>query len=225
MNTRIKLAISGLVALALLASGLLGAVAFAQTPTPPSGQPTTPPAQPTAGDTFWTALASKLGVSADTVRSAVRDAAKAVVAQALKNGKLTQTQADNIDARIDKMPLNQLPVAVPGLPRPKPSKQQVVVAVVGRLMLDSAAHTLGMSRADLVAELRDGLTLAEIAQQKSIDANKLKASMLAAANARVDQAVTNGKLTQDQATQLKTRIADRLDLTKHFPLPPKGKTP
>ena len=85
-------------------------------------------------------------------------------------------------------------------------------------MLDTAANTLGMSPRDLLGELRDGLTLAEIAQQKGVDPNKLKTAMLAAVNARIDEAVKNGRLTQDKADELKAQLAEKLDLSKRFPL-------
>ena len=75
----------------------VSAVAFAQTPTPPQ------PPQPSAyNQTFWQTLADKLGTSVEKVQQAVRDVLKAVVGQALKNGKLTETQADDANTRIDK---------------------------------------------------------------------------------------------------------------------------
>jgi hypothetical protein len=145
------------------------------------------------------------------------------VAQRVKENKLTQTQADQLNQRIDKMPLKGMPLPI--LPQRGPTPQQKIAAAAGKLMLDTAANTLGMSPRDLLGELRDGLTLAEIAQQKGIDPNKLKTAMLAAANTRIDEAVKNGRLTQDKANELKATLAEKLDLSKRFPLPGKTQPP
>jgi hypothetical protein len=72
-----------------------------------------------------------------------------------------------------------------------------------------------------MGELRDGLTLEQIAQQKGVSPDKLKTALLDAVNARIDEAVKNDTLrvTQEQADALKSKIAEKLDLTKRFPLP------
>jgi polyhydroxyalkanoate synthesis regulator phasin len=211
MNRRVKLVVALIVAFAVLGGGLFSAVAFAQTPTPPADQSS-------PGDVFWTTLADKLGVSVDKAKSAFRDAAKAVVAQAVKNGKLTQAQADKLDQRIDQLSLDRPPLPILP-PQKRAALRQALRSQATRLMVDTAANGLGLSPQELVGELRDGLALAQIAQQKGVVPDKLRATMLAAANTRVDQAVKNGRLTQDQADALKARIAQQLDLNKNFPLP------
>jgi len=230
MNRRTKTLIASLVAVALLGSGLLGGVALAQTPTPPNPPSSQSAASPSPGDVFWSALAAKLGTNIDNLKAAFRDAAKAVVAQRVKDGTLrvTQTQADQLNQRIDKLPLKGMPLPIS--PRQGVTSQQKIAAAAGKLMLDAAANTLGMSPRDLLGELRDGLTLAEIAQQKGVDPNKLKTAMLAAVNVRIDEAVKNGTLrvTQDKADELKAKLAEKLDLNKRFPVsgktqPPKSK--
>lgn len=218
MNRMTKTLIASLMAVVLLGSGLLGGVALAQTPTPPNPPSSQSAESPSPGDVFWSALAAKLNVSVDNLKAAFRDAAKAVVAQLVKDGKLTQTQADKLNQRIDKLPLKGMPLPI--LPQRKgPTPQQRIAAAASRLMLDTAANTLGMSSSDLQGELRDGLTLAEIAQQKGIDLSKLKTAMLAAANTRIDEAVKNGRLTPDKANELKAKLDKQLDLNKRFALP------
>jgi len=224
MNRMTKTLIASLMAVVLLGSGLLGGVALAQTPTPPNPPSSQSAESPSPGDVFWSALAAKLNVSVDNLKAAFRDAAKAVVAQLVKDGKLPQAQADKLNQRIDKLPLKGMPLPI--LPQRKgPTPQQRIAAAASRLMLDTAANTLGMSSSDLQGELRDGLTLAEITQQKGIDLSKLKTAMLAAANTRIDEAVKNGRLTQDKANELKAKLAEKLDLSKRFPLPGKTQPP
>ena len=194
--------IASVVAFVLLAGGLLGAVAFAQTPTPQGQKP---------GDVFWTTLASKLSVSQDALKAAFRDAAKAVVAQAVQDGKVKQDQADKLNQRIDQMPLDTVPLPI--VPQDKAKLASL------KQMLDAAANMLGMSPRDLMEELRDGLTLGQIAQQKGVDPNKLKTAMLAVPSSRIDEAVKNGKITQDKANELKAKLEQQIDMNKRFPLP------
>jgi AraC-like DNA-binding protein len=226
MNRRTKTLIASLMAVVLLGRGVLGGVALAQTPTPPNPPSSQSAASPSLGDVFWSALAARLNMSVDNLKAAFRDAAKAVVAQRVEDGTLrvTQVQADQLDQRIDKLPLKSVPLSI--LPRRQgATPQQKIAIAAGKLMLDAAANTLDLSSRDLLGELRDGLTLAEIAQQKGIAPNKLKTAMLAAVGARIDKAVKNGRLTQDKANELQAKLAEKLDLSKRFPLPGKTQPP
>jgi len=190
----------------LWVGGAFALVAAAQTPTPPAGQ--------TPGDVFWATLAAKLNVSQDTLKSAFRDAAKAVVAEGVKAGKFKQEQADQLDKRIDKLPLDNVPFPI----RPPQQKSQ---AATLKVMLDSAANALGMSPRDLMSQLRDGLTLGQIAQQKGVDPNKVRAAMLSVPTARIDEAVKNGKLTQDKAAELEAKLEKQVDLNRRIQTPAK----
>ena len=204
MKRWLKFAIAIAVVVVLLAGGAFALVASAQTPTPPIGRK--------PGDVFWATLAAKLNVSQDALKSAIRDSAKAVVAEAVKAGKVKQEQADKLSQRIDKLPLDHVPFPIVPL-------QQKARADTLKVMLDSAANTLGMTPRDLMVQLRDGLTLGQIAQQKGVDPDKVRAAMLAVPTARIDEAVKNGKLTQDKANELKAKLDKQVDLNKRIQLP------
>jgi polyhydroxyalkanoate synthesis regulator phasin len=206
MNRTTKITVAVVAAVVLLATGVLAVTAFAQTPT---GQ--------TPGDVFWSTLASKLNVSQDALKSAVREAAKAVVAQTVKDGKLKQDAADKLNQKIDQMPLDKVPFPI--TPAKRAAARNTAQAESLRQMLDTAANTLNISRSDLLAELRDGLTLGQIAQQKGFDPNKLKAAMLAVPYTRIDEAVKNGKLTQDKANEMKAKLDKGIDLNKRIQVP------
>jgi len=72
--------------------------------------------------------------------------------------------------------------------------------------LDAVAKALGMTSADLSAELKSGKTLSAIATEKGVDLQTVQAAIQAAHNAQfttqINQAVTSGKLTQDKANWL-----------------------
>jgi len=214
MNRRTRWILASIIVVVLLAGGLFSAVALAQTP-PPQGQK--------PGDVFWATLASKLNVSQDALKAAVRDAAKAVVAQSVKDGKVKQEMADKLNERIDKMPLNQVPIPI--MPPKQSGSQDKAQFESLKQMLDTAANVLNMSPRDLMQELRDGLTLGQIAQQKGVDPNKLKAAMLAVPFSRIDAAVKDGKMTQDKANELKAKIEKGIDFNKHLRLPSQSSKP
>ena len=82
---------------------------------------------------------------------------------------------------------------------------------MGQEILNAAAQKLGMQTQDLMAELRNGKTLTDVAKEKNVNPDDLKAAIVAAVDARVDQAVKDGKLTQAQADQIKAQV-DKITL-------------
>jgi len=194
------------IAMAVMAAVLLlslSTTAFAQTPTPP-----TEPTSPTPGETFWQTLAGKLGVTVSKLQQAVRDTLKEMVSKALKDGKLTQSQADKATTRIDEMPLDKMPFGQFLRERRAPVGARFAI---DKVALEAAAEKLGVTAQDLMTELRDGKSLADLAKEKNVSADDLKTAMINAVNAEVDQAVKDGKLTQTQADNIKAQIA-KIDL-------------
>ncbi len=83
--------------------------------------------------------------------------------------------------------------------------------------LEAAATALGMSEGELHQALRNGTSLGELADSKGVDRQQLVDALVAAATERINEAVSDGKLTREQADQriadLPDRIADLLDRT------------
>jgi uncharacterized protein (DUF433 family) len=75
--------------------------------------------------------------------------------------------------------------------------------------LATSAKAIGISTRDLVAELRKGKTIAEVAQAHNVDAKTVEDAIVAAASARIDQAVDNDKLDASRAVTLKDKVAAR----------------
>ena len=189
------------------------AVAFAQGPQPP--ETPTPPTPPKAeyNQTFWQSLAQKLGVTVDKLQQAVRDALKETVGKMLSDGKLTQAQADKAQSGIDKLTFDK-PLFGQFLGGRRKAEARVKFSVE-KVALDAAASKLGMTSQDLMKELRQGKTLADVAKEKSVTLDDLKAAMVKAVGDQIDQAVKDGKLTQAQADQLKAGV-DKLNLDNAF---------
>ena len=176
--------------------------------------------------------ASTLGISEDAVKAqlqagkslaeiagdktpALIDAlvadAEARLAQAVTDGKLTQAQADERKAglrdRITKM-VNATPPAPgerrgpggPGGPGHGPGDG-------ARPSLATVAGILGISEDELKTQLQSGKTLAAIAGDKT---DEVVDALVKEAEARIDQAVTDGKLTAEQATERKADLTQRI---------------
>jgi hypothetical protein len=77
-------------------------------------------------------------------------------------------------------------------------------------VLATAATALGMTEADLRTALQGGKTIAQVAKDKGVDVDKVIDALVADQSARLDQAVTGGKLTQAQATAAKAALRQRV---------------
>lgn len=76
--------------------------------------------------------------------------------------------------------------------------------------LSAAASYLGISETDLRAKIQSGSTLASIANATSGKSRDgLVQALVAHETTEIDQAVTAGKLTADQATQMKSQLTQR----------------
>ncbi|MBI3973594.1 MAG: hypothetical protein HY332_20155 [Chloroflexi bacterium] len=197
------LAVAG-VALAL-GGGVIGAgIAYAQTPTPtrpPAAQGTPRPdaaQRQQRGQQFLDAVAAKLGVTGDRLRQAMEDAR------------------------------NELGLPAPGAPgagfhRPfggpgRPSGPMGQRAFSGPLELEGAAKAIGITTEQLRQEL-PGKTLADVAKAHNVDPQKVAGTISADIIARIDQAVANGRISADRATQNKQNVAQQVErlMARQFP--------
>ncbi|ULL19056.1 hypothetical protein DVH26_34280 [Paenibacillus sp. H1-7] len=81
----------------------------------------------------------------------------------------------------------------------------------GHGIFEEAATVIGVEQSVILDELKQGKTLAQIAQEKAgLSQEDLIAKLTAAETASIDEAVTAGKLTQEEATKKKEGIADRV---------------
>lgn len=90
----------------------------------------------------------------------------------------------------------------------------------------AAATFLGMTEKDLLAALREGKSLAELATAKGKTRGALIAAISAQANAKVDEAIAANKMTVGQGAEAKAQIAEhaaKLVDAKHEPKVDKDK--
>jgi len=149
--------------------------------------------------------AQRLNVAPDKLRSALEGAAADQLDQAVKDGKLTQRQADRLKQELRRhgLPLGG-PMGGPG----GPGDHHGPFGGPGRghgpfaMGLDAAASYLGLSRAALVRQLRAGRTLADVARAQGKSVDGLEQALVDAAKTRLDRAVADGKLTSRQRDEI-----------------------
>lgn len=183
MGKSVKWILAGLLVTTLMMAGIGSGIALAQGPTP------TPPK--TWMELYWQTLAQKLGTTVEKLQQAIKDARKEAATEGVKQGLLTQRQADRIT----------------GATAP---------ATIANAGLEAAAKTLGMTTDALTTALRSGKTLLDLAREKNVDVTKLRTAIADAEKAAIDQLVKDGKLTQAQADKLKANLKpENIDLLRN----------
>jgi polyhydroxyalkanoate synthesis regulator phasin len=114
----------------------------------------------------------------------------------VKDGTLTQDQADKVAKTLDE----KLPKGGPGHGGPGGRGED----------LAAAAKALGLTEAELRTKLEDGKSLADIAKAQDVSVDTLIKALVAAAEDRIDAAVKAGKLTEAQATERKKNLTQRI---------------
>ncbi len=75
-------------------------------------------------------------------------------------------------------------------------------------VLATVAKTIGVSPGDLLKALKSGKSIAQVAQAKGVDVQKVQGAIVTAANAKIDAAVKAGKLDAAKAAKLKQRLPE-----------------
>jgi ribosomal protein S20 len=151
------------------------------------------------GDKTLAQVAQEQGVDVQTVIDAMVADATAHIDQAVQEGKLTAEEANerksNLQERITHVVNEGKPKGEGRGHGPK---------------LDAAAKALGVSTDELREQLQDGKTIAQVAEARNVDKQKVIDAMVKDAEEHLDQAVQEGKLTADQANERKSNLKDRI---------------
>ena len=189
--TRIqKIAVGG--ALVLAVSGAGGAVAATKLRSPEQ-----------ENRAVLNDVAGQLGVTPERLSNAFKTALKNRIDQAVKDGHLTQAEANRMKAAIDR---ESVPMLGPGFGfrhgGPRFHREHHG--------LEAAAKYLGMTEAALRTQLQNGKTLAQVAKDRNKSVDGLVTALVAEKKARIEQAVKDGHLTQAQADELVARMKEHV---------------
>jgi predicted DNA-binding protein (UPF0251 family) len=181
--------IAGAVTVAALAGGTAGAIAAT------SDEKATEQA-------VLTDAAKKLGVDATDLRNALASAEDAQLDAAVKAGRLTQAQADEIKQH------RQAEGTVLGIGRGGHGPGDHRGG--GRFLLTDAAKAIGISEQSLITQLRDGKTLTAVAKTHGKTLAEVKAAVKQSATARLDADLKAGRITQAQRDEEVGELGDEL---------------
>ena len=148
--------------------------------------------------------AKRLNVTPQALHDALSAAEASQLDQAVKDGRLTQDQADRIKNRR--------------------AQDGHVLSGSGRFgrrgrfdhggpgqAIDTAATTLGLTRPELFERLRSGHSLADVAKGQGKQLTDVKDAVRKVIATGLGQAVKDKRLTQDRADEILKRFDDRFD--------------
>jgi hypothetical protein len=186
----LKLKIAG--GTAALAAVVGGGAAVAATQLSPTAE----------SDAIVADAAKQLGVSADKLDAALKQALENRVDAAVKAGTISAAQATELKQRIENGDVPLLG-ADPGFGHRGGGHH-------GFVDFAAAADYIGVTEAKLRASLEDGDTLAEIAKANGKTSAGLVEALVAAAKADLDAAVKAGRLTAAQRTSIVADLQSRM---------------
>ena len=150
-------------------------------------------------------VADLLGVEQAELTDALRRAYANRIDQAVEDGRLTEEQADALKERLEAgdVPLLTGPWGGHG-----PGHGFHGHGFPGGL--EDAGDFLGLSEEDLRAALEDGHTLADVAEEQGKSVDGLVDAMVAAARADLDQAVEDGRITEELRDSMLSTLEERI---------------
>ncbi len=145
---------------------------------------------------FLQDLASRLHVPVATLQSDSQAAMKDVIARMVKDGALTQSQANMLEQRIATYQ------ACTGQEYTRLTNALVIHALKGYLpdIQNQVAQGLHLTPAQLKANIQAGQSLDQIATAQHVSASQLRTIVLNAVQNALNKAVAAGSITQQQAT-------------------------
>lgn len=157
--------------------------------------------------------ARQLGVQPAELTDALKQALKNRIDAGVADGRLSEEQAERMKQRIDEgaFPL----FGGPGFGQRGPGHHFHGL----RVAVDTAADYLGVTEAELREALHDGKSLADVARDEGKAVDGLVDALVQAATARLDQAVADGKLTQERRDELAQSLEERIEAAVDAELP------
>src|SRR5438876_3139796 len=144
---------------------------------------------------FVDKLAAILHLNSSQTKDALKQAELQAVDQMLKDGTITQQQADAMKARINAGqglgPMGGFGLRPGGFKGDRALMQELATAEA-----NAVASALHMSATDLKNALRSGKSLSDLEAQQSVSDNTVKAAVKRAAKGLLDKAVKAGTITQ-----------------------------
>lgn len=167
------------------------------------------------------AAAEALGISEDDLRAALEDGqtiAEVAEAQGVDVQEVIDAMVaaanENIDEAVaelrDELPDRITDLVNEGFPEGRGPGGGHRIGFGFFATLDAAAETIGITEDDLRDALRDGETIAEVAEAQGVEPQTVIDALVADATTRIDDAIADGELDADQAAELKEDLPERM---------------
>lgn len=158
--------------------------------------------------------AKELGVEPSELSDALKHALENRIDEAVEAGRLTEEQGKALKDRIDSA---DVPLVFGGI---APGDRPGFGPGFGHFGhfghfglfagLDTAASYLGLEEDELRDALADGKSLADVAKAEGKSVDGLVDALVADAEKRIDAAVDDGRLTKEQASELKDDLREHV---------------
>jgi hypothetical protein len=167
-------------------------------------------------DGVFAAAAEALNLSTEELMAKLRDGETTIADVAEQQNVDVQTVIDAMEAvaskNIEDLVNNPLPGPPDGF-KGGPGRGHGFAFGFGfglRESSESIADALGMTTDELRDAIRGGQSIADIAKSKNVDLDTIADTLVNDANERIDQAVQDEKLTQEQADEIKSDLKERI---------------
>ena len=203
---------SALLLLCILFGAFFAGPLFASARSSQTNATSTPAATNPYCQQYLQDLANRLGVSVSTLQQDKLGAAKDVLAQLVKDGRLTQNQANQIKQRLESH------TACSGNGRGLWGRGVEMQALKQYLpsVATQVAQGLHMTVDQLKAQLQSGKSLSDIATAQGVSSSQLQTLVTKTIQSTVTKAVSDGNLTQQQATNIMQMLQKNPGVLNHL---------
>ncbi len=125
-----------------------------------------------------------------------------ILAPLVEDGTLTQAEADAVIAAVQEAAPFRHGDARHGRTRHEGAGTRGVA-------VEAVSDVLGLSGEEIRTRLADGQSLADVAEAEGVEVQALVDAIVSAGQDRLDQAVANGRLTEDAGAQRAEMLAER----------------
>ena len=156
-------------------------------------------------DHYLELLADNLGVTVEELEGALTQSHLDLIAEKVADGTITEEEAAEIIERIESGEGRLFP-PFGGRGGGHGNMQRL-----HGLVVENSAEVLGLEVDALKDELHAGNSLADVAAAQGVDVEQFKADVLAGVAADLDEKVTDGSITQEQADMILEKITESID--------------
>lgn len=158
-------------------------------------------------------IAEEQGISTSVVVGELLVSVEERLDRAVADGKLSQEQAEEklskAEVRITEMVQNPALKGIVGHEVNKIRKQDGRARQT-RILLHQVCQIVNLEHEELLTQLKEGKKIVEIAQEQGVSRDELLKSLVDTAQNRLDKAVSEGKLDEEKAAEIMSKIEDRL---------------